>query len=762
MKALVAVDDPATRGLVTAALQDRLHRVFPADGRSVVDLCQKERPAFVLLSWRLSTSTAPPLVRQIRSLPRGDQTIVFALLDDERQDPAAALEAGADDYVMSPVDARLFEWRLALAERRSGELSRHRYVEQGLRQLYQAVLTMQIGVTISDRDGTIVFANPAVAAMHGYALEEVIGADARIFAAEPRPASRPVELGSVKRWSRERMSRRKEGALFPVRLMSDLVTDAAGAPIGIVTSSEDISERRRAEEALRDSEERYALAVAGANDGVWDWDLRKGVIHLSSRWKRIAGWDDADIGTSPDEWFSRVHPEDLPRLKGRLEAHLEGKSAQLEVEYRIRRRDGTWAWVLTRGVAVRAADGKPHRIAGSQTDVTDRRGFDALTLLPNRALLIERVELALARVRRRPESRFALLFLDLDRFKQVNDTLGHLAGDRLLVTTARRLEDCIRPGDTAARLGGDELAVLLDRIASPSDAFDVATRISRALSEPLEIQGRPVTVSASIGIAIGAGRGTASDLLGEADTALYHAKAAGRARAVLFDDAMRADARSRGRLAAELADALTRGALDARYEPLVRLADGGIAGLAAQPWWAHPTRGLLSPADFRDAAEEASLTLAVDDWLLDEACRFAAVLRSRQAPDGHPIVHVEVSARSLARPELADRVDEAVERSGAVHGALGLDVAEDVLLEPSETVARTLRRLKQSGVALTLCRFGTGVSGLTAPARFPIDALALAPEITAALPGEPSSLAVARGAAAQGATVRHANVARGR
>ena len=231
------------------------------------------------------------------------------------------------------------------------------------------------------------------------------------------------------------------------------------------------SARERAEEALRKSEERYALAAQGANDGLWDWDLTTDTVYFSPRWKSMLGYEDQDVGDQPGEWLERVHPLDLPGLKARLEAHRDGSSEHFECEYRIAHRDGSHRWMLGRGLAVRDAEGRSLRMAGSQTDITQRKAaeeqllhdalHDSLTALPNRASFMDRLTLLMRQVTRRTHHRFAVLFLDLDRFKVVNDSLGHVLGDELLVAIARRLETCLRHGDTVARLGGDEFALLL-------------------------------------------------------------------------------------------------------------------------------------------------------------------------------------------------------------------------------------------------------------------------------------------------------------
>src|SRR5918992_2559470 len=303
---------------------------------------------------------------------------------------------------------------------------------------------------------------------------------------------------------------------------------------------------QRARDALRQSEERYALAALAANDGLWDWDLVRDRCDFSLRWRAMLGLENTPLLPLAREWLDRVHPDDAPRLREEIEAHLAGRAPRLESEHRIRHADGSWRWMLVRALALREGGTRASRLAGSMTDVSARKQaedelrraamHDGLTGLANRAYFLESFERAVARVQRRPDKTIALLFLDLDRFKQVNDSLGHLAGDRILSTIARRLAGCVRPGDVLARLGGDEFAVLLDDLHEPDDAQRIAVRMQECLHVPLTVGATEVVVTASIGIAFGsASLEAAEELLREADLAMYRAKASGKARYEVFD-----------------------------------------------------------------------------------------------------------------------------------------------------------------------------------------------------------------------------------
>lgn len=302
---------------------------------------------------------------------------------------------------------------------------------------------------------------------------------------------------------------------------------------------------QRAEQAVRETEERYALAMRVANDGIWDWNLRTEEMYFSPRWKAAIGYDEEEIENDPDEWYSRVHPDDIDALKEALDAHLEGLTSHFEAEYRIRHRNGTYRWMHASGIAVQDADGTPYRIAGSQFDITDRKDteerlrheamHDSLTGLPNRSLFMEQLAHAMAAASRY-SANYAVLFMDLDEFKYVNDTFGHAVGDEMLIHVARRLKACLRASDMVARFGGDEFAILAHKIENESGAVMFAERIERHLREPFSLKGHQFHMSASIGIVIGdTSYSQPAEVLRDADAAMYKAKARGKARYEIYD-----------------------------------------------------------------------------------------------------------------------------------------------------------------------------------------------------------------------------------
>jgi diguanylate cyclase (GGDEF)-like protein/PAS domain S-box-containing protein len=505
----------------------------------------------------------------------------------------------------------------------------------------------------------------------------------------------------------------------------------------------DITDRLEVEEALRESQERYALAVQGANDGLWDWNLRTDAIYFSPRWKEMLGYADGEIGNSPTEWFSRVHPEELDWLQAQLAAHLDGRSPHFEIEHRMRHKDDTYRWMLSRGLAVRDRDQKAYRMAGSQTDITKRKRaeeqllhdalHDGLTGLSNRVLFLDRLGQAIERSKRQPGYQFAVLFLDLDRFKVVNDSLGHVVGDQLLVAIARRLEPCIKFGDTFARLGEDEFTILIEDIKDVSDATRLADRIHLELQSPFNLNGQDVFTTASIGIALNDAKyDRPEDVLRNADTAMYRAKALGRARHELFDTAMHDRAVALLQLETDLRRAIAVNDLGRscqefhmRYQPIVNLRTGKVSGFESLIRWKHPTRGWVSPGSFIPVAEETGLIVPLGQWILKEACHQLKQWQ-HHFPDHLPLsVSVNLSTRQFAQPDLFEQVSQILCQTDLAKGDLKLnlklEITESAIMENPEAATELLKKLKTLGVQLMIDDFGTGYSSLSYLQRFPFD-----------------------------------------
>jgi diguanylate cyclase (GGDEF)-like protein/PAS domain S-box-containing protein len=501
----------------------------------------------------------------------------------------------------------------------------------------------------------------------------------------------------------------------------------------LVRSLRHAVERHRVEQALRDSEERYTLAFQGANDGLWDWDLRTNTIHFSSRWKAMLGLDEVDVGNLPREWFDRVHADDRDTLSAAVRQHLDGHTPHLEHEYRVRHADGTYLWMLCRGLAVTKIPGQPQRLAGSQTDITRRKLIeerlihdafhDALTRLPNRALFMDRLDHALQRAKRTRDDAFAVLFLDLDRFKIINDSVGHMVGDEMLVEISRRLRRCLRPGDTVARLGGDEFAILLEDVESLPDLVAATERIQLEIRRSVRLAGRDVVTSASIGVVHGiASYDQPETLLRDADVAMYKAKHEGRARHVIFDHAIHGAAVARLELETDLRNGFERNEFALHYQPIVSIATGNTIQFESLLRWLCPKRGMVSPVDFVPVLEDTGMILPVGQWVIRESCRqLREWQENRIFGDAKVSISVNLSSRQFSDPGLVDVVSESLLNTGLSGKSLTLEITESILMEQPDQAARTLARLRNLGVGIALDDFGTGYSSLAYLQKLPID-----------------------------------------
>lgn len=528
------------------------------------------------------------------------------------------------------------------------------------------------------------------------------------------------------------------GAVCAVYEKNFIPTHADRKILGIIAAAIGVEEERRiTQQALQASEERYALAAQGANDGLWDWNLLAKEIYFSDRWQAMLGLTSGMIGNRPEDWFSRVHPDDIKQLRNAISAHLIGKSAYLENEYRILHQNGQQRWMLVRGLAVSDTQGNPYRLAGSQTDITAQKtaeaklrydsSHDSLTGLPNRRLFMERLEEAITRIAQEDKDYlFAVLFLDLDRFKVINDSLGHDIGDRLLVKVARTLESCVRPGDTVARLGGDEFTILLKDIRGVDSAIQVAQRIQNELAKPFDLSGNSVFSAASIGIALSSrGYKQAEDIVRDADMTMYRTKTQGNGGKgyQVFDSSLHSKAMAMLQLENDLRGAIGREEFTLCYQPIISLKNFRISGFEALIRWHHPERGLVSPVQFIPMAEETGLINAIGYWTLREACR--QVKSWQQQFPGKPslIVSVNLSTKQFTQADLIDQIEKVLQLTELESRFLKLEITESVLVENAERVTAMLVKMQQLGVRLSLDDFGTGYSSLSYMHSFPIDTL---------------------------------------
>lgn len=490
---------------------------------------------------------------------------------------------------------------------------------------------------------------------------------------------------------------------------------------------------------LENTKTRYALAATGSNDGLWDWNLKDNSVFYSSRWFSLLGQADSREATI-ETWLSRIHPDDRERVESYLNNHLEGHSRHFESEHRLLHSDGGYRWMLVRGKAVRDENDQPVRMAGSLTDMSTRGMFDTLTGLPNRTLMMDRLSHALRRSHREPK-RSALLVLDLNRFKVVNDSLGHYVGDLLLAEVSSRLQNTVRAGDTVARLGADEFVLLLENIASEADLLQIVDRLERELSRPFEVNGHHITTGCSLGIVSDLGLfNSADEVLRNAEIAMYSAKSSGKLYA-FFEASMFTTVISQRQTEVQLKAAVENNEFFLLYQPIVSLSNNQVQGFEALLRWQHPERGVVSPAEFIPVAEETGLIVPLGLWVLREAC----VQMSRLQSDVPPLfMSVNVSARQLEQQDFVAQVRNILQETGLRANRLKLEITESAVIENPRLVRGMLVKLKELGVQICMDDFGTGYSSLSHLHVLPLDTLKIDRSFIKELQHDANSLAIVR------------------
>jgi diguanylate cyclase (GGDEF)-like protein/PAS domain S-box-containing protein len=566
----------------------------------------------------------------------------------------------------------------------------------------------------------------------GYEAEEVIGHTSASLVVDELVEEHRTRVVRVLAGERiERLpftARHKNGSSVPMSLTMTPLPDGEGACV----VARDVTEQQFAQATLAESELRLREAQELSHVGLWAWDVAAGTMQLSDELYRIHGINPRAFDGTLDSYLELVHPQDRLAFQDDLRRALAGELV-LEREHRILLSDASIGWVYARA-SIEYDGSQPVGLRGICQDITERKRaaeslahqamHDALTGLPNRSLFLDRLGRAVTALDLE-QSHLAVIFIDLDNFKLVNDSLGHNIGDLLLTTVARRLLQVMRPGDTTARFGGDEFMILCDHLATEEDAVLIAERLLQIVAEPIDLhQGIDTVVTASAGIAIASSSDARpEDLIRYADVAMYRAKEAGRARYQIFDAGLHERAARKLTVVNELRRAVENDEFRLVYQPQVSFADGALLGVEALVRWQHPDRGLLSPAEFIDVAEQTQLIVPLGGWVMREACRQAALWTALGGSAATLKMCVNVSALQLSRPDLLDVVASALKTSGLNPASLCLEITESVLMTDVESCLHALLALKMLGVGIAVDDFGTGYSSLAYLSRFPIDVL---------------------------------------
>ncbi len=589
-----------------------------------------------------------------------------------------------------------------------------------------------------DGQRTFLFVSDGVRDLYGVTPQAVL-ADARLLARFRHPDDPPCTQQHIANTVRQRLPLATEfrivlpdGQLKWVQMTSTAaVDDATGATRnGVIL---DITARKLAETALRDSEERWKLALESTGDGVWDWHIQSGVEFYSKRHQEMFGYAEHEFSDHFSEFDKLIHPDDMERARRDRQVHFDGLTPTYSNERRVRCKDGSWKWVLSRGMVVsRDGQGKPLRMIGTHTDISERKrsesliwqqaNFDSLTGLPNRGMLRDRLEHEIVKARR-DGTQLALMSIDLDHFKEVNDTLGHDFGDMLLIEAARRIRECVRESDTVARMGGDEFTVLLTELSDTSHLERILRAMLQGLASVFKLGQEQVFVSASIGITMYPLDATeVESLFKNADQALYAAKGAGRNRFSFFTPALQETARHRLRLGNDLRSALSQGQFSVHYQPIMELSSGAVYKAEALLRWRHPTRGFVSPAEFIPIAESTGLIVDIGEWVFQQAMR--QVQRWRSSHD--PRFQISVNRSPVQFHSSTDQPPAwgmQLLAMGLPGDALAVEITEGLLLDASANITAQLLELSDCGIQVSLDDFGTGYSSLSYLQRYDIDYL---------------------------------------
>jgi diguanylate cyclase (GGDEF)-like protein/PAS domain S-box-containing protein len=656
--------------------------------------------------------------------------------------------------VIQRLGARTQELEQEVAVRTAELVASNREL-QAAQQRYQSLFAKNPDAVFAlDLEGRVQSINAAVEQVSGYGADLLLGRRfGEVFnvgASEDETSWRLEQVLSGKPQGYETTITHREGHTVDLSVTTlPIVVD--GSIVGAYGIAKDVSERKQAEQALARSEERFRALVQNGGELLSIVDVDETIRYVSPSAEAL-------LGSSPEEAVGTrlgdyVHPDDRPLLRQLLERAADSPRTNLTEGFRLRRPTGGWRHVeavcrnlqnvpTIGGIVLNVRDVSERKVL--EDELAYRAYHDALTDLPNRTLLVDRLRQALARGARTQRGT-AVLFIDLDDFKVVNDSLGHALGDQLLVATAQRLRASVRPGDTVARLGGDEFIVLLEDVAEADDANAAARRMLAELEAPFKLADRELFVGASIGIALsGPDPKLPDDLLRDADAAMYAAKARGKGHYELFEPGMHTQPLERLALEAELRRVLERDELRLHYQPVVELDTGRVCGAEALLRWQHPRRGLVPPGQFIPLAEETGVIVPIGRWVLQEACREARLLRDRH-PGARPFVmSVNISGRQFQHPGLVQDVAEALRAADLPACALRLEITESVAMEAGTATIETLQALKGLGVQLAIDDFGTGYSSLAYLKRFPVDTLKIDRSFVDGLGHDPQDTAIVR------------------
>ncbi|MGI8786793.1 MAG: EAL domain-containing protein [Pyrinomonadaceae bacterium] len=681
-----------------------------------------------LIDYRLGERTGLELLRE--AVADGFRAPMILLTGEEnRAVDLDAMKAGAADYLIKgKMEAALLERaiRYALEQRRAAEI-----LEEAARRERAMIENALDVICTVDREDRFVTINQACFKMWGYQPQEIIGRQ-YIDLVAPEDVPKTIEI-AARIMSGEEITGFENCYLHKNGSLVHLTWTAYWSPNEqlMFAVAHDITERKRIEANLQESEYKLRSLLKSMREGLLQVDTDDLILFANDCFCEMTDYSSDELmGT---DWVRLVFDEDGRTLVKRVKKRrFEGVSDNYELC--LRKKSGEPLWIIVGGAPTLDAEGVVTGSIGVFTDITERKRaeerllhdafHDGLTGLANRTFFTDHLQMTIDRTKRDPNEMFAVLFLDFDRFKVINDSLGHTEGDKLLRQIAQRLESSLRSGDLVARLGGDEFTILVNKIKDSSVALRVAERLQERLQAPFEIGGGEVFISASIGIALSlTGHEKAENMLRDADIAMYRAKAKGRAQHQVFDQTMHEHALKQLRLETEMRQAIERGEFTLHYQPIVNLETETLVGFEALIRWNHPSLGIIAPFEFISAAEENGLILPLGDWILRESCQQLREWQNSIPAASSLTVSVNLSSKQFVQPDLAERIAATLAKTKLKPRFLKLEITESHIMGNTETAIKTLNGLRSLGVELSLDDFGTGYSSLSYLHRLPVSYL---------------------------------------
>ncbi|MGF7184013.1 diguanylate cyclase (GGDEF)-like protein/PAS domain S-box-containing protein [Desulfitispora alkaliphila] len=763
---LVVDDSKYIRMTLVSIMLEEGYQVLEAEnGKEAIEISISEMPDIILMDCvmpELTGITACKRINENSSTQHIPVIMITSLADEKTVEDA--FDAGAIDYLTKPIN-------YAVLKKRVGRILKARITEQTLDKsevFSNTIINNALdGIITIDDQGRILSINPSAERIFQYRSSEIIGGYInkiipKIYCQQDITTEDMKELSQTNFNETDVLGKKKNGETFPIELsISDCYL---GKQLIFTIIFRDISKRRQYQKDMLESRERYRTLTENTYDLISEIGINGEFIYTSPNYKEVLGYDVTDL--LGIKYHVIIHPEDLPIVATGLKKYLYGEAEQIVA--RFIHKNGEVRLFESTGKAYKTAQGET-RIVFVSRDITERKHYedrlwhqafhDALTNLPNRTLLKDRLQVEINHAKRNG-TKVGVLFLDLDRFKIINDTLGHAIGDKLLQTIADRIVDCVRTDDTVARLGGDEFTVLVTSVNRSEDVAKVAEKILKAVKQPMEIDGNQLYLTASIGIAIYPDDGVnVTNILKNADAAMYRAKESGRNNYQLYTYALNEKAFERLEMENSLRRAIEQEEFEVYYQPRINVTNGQIIGMEALIRWNHPDWGLVSPGRFITIAEETGLIVPIGEWVLRAAC---AQNKAWQEAGHKPVrMAVNISARQFQLQDFLRVVADVLEQTGLEPRWLELEITESIAMQNVDYTYKMLRKLNEMGIDLSIDDFGTGYSSLSYLKRFPINKLKIDKSFVNDITSDENNAAIASTVIVLGKSLKFGVVAEG-